>query len=96
MKYTNDETAKVCSNGSIREMIQELNKNIMANRELTAVLHDQTSPIRRDQPLVNNGNDSKDQLPLSLSEIETMIYDCNESVKRNSKEIHYIIETLRL
>ena len=95
MKYTNDETAKVCSNGSIREMIQELNKNIMANRELTAVLHDQTSPIRLDQPLVN-GNDSKDQLPLSLSEIETMIYDCNESVKRNSKEIHYIIETLRL
>jgi len=94
MKYTNEETAKVSPNGSIRDIIKELNKNIMANRELTALLQDRTSSIRVDKPLAENS--IQEGHPLCLSEIETMIWDCNESVQRNSKEIVYIIETLRL
>jgi len=93
MKYTNEETAKVSPNGSIRDMIKELNKNIMANRELTALLQDRTSSIRVDKPLADSIQEGH---PLCLSEIETMIWDCNESVQRNSKDIVYIIETLRL
>ena len=83
------------TNSGIRDLLQELREAILVNRELGAMLADETNPIRLSIP-ENLKNLKADQERPALSEIEEYIWDCKELMQRNNSTISYIIDTLRL